>query len=222
MPENKTTQEDNRPADLSDKIGISEIKEIMKITGKIRGISLKGEIKYILDKKKEEGVRAFEKETEKLGYLIEYKKIKETEWYPVGLRMVSISAMFSVFNWGRAELAEIAESLPKISFIMKFFMKYFTSKEKILRKAATKIWKRYYNVGSLEAVDFKETKKDGYAILRIKNFKLHPLYCFFLGHFFIGVIKLADPRIRETTVEEIKCMFRGDKFHEYLIKWVYK
>ena len=199
-----------------------EIKKIMATPGGIKGASFRGEMEYILEKKGKKGLKAVEKETERLGYPVEYEEIKETEWYPVGLRMVSLSAILTTFNWGKKELVEIAESLPKISFIVRFFMRYFISPEKVFKMAASRMWVRYYNVGSLEAVNFKRTEKDGQAILQIKNFKLHPLYCFFLGYFFIGVFKLAEPKFKEITFEEIKCMFRGNDYHEYLIKWTYK
>lgn len=199
-----------------------EIKESMEAPGKIKGASFRGDLEYILGKKGKEGLKAVEKETERLGHLIEYEKIKETDWYPVGLRVVSFAAIMNVFNWGKKELAEIAETAPKVSFVVRLFMKYFISPEQVFRKAASRMWNRYYNVGFLEATDFKRTKKDGYAILRIKDFKLHPLYCFFLGHFFIGVFKLSEPRFKEIAFEETKCMFKGDDYHEYLIKWTYK
>jgi len=201
---------------------IEEIKKLMEAPGRVKGTSFKGEMEYILEKKGKEGIKVVEKEIKRLGYPIEYKKIKETEWYPLGLKMASLYAILTTFNWGEKELGEIAETAPKVSFVVRLFMRYFVTPEKIFRMAASRMWERYFNTGSLEATDFKRTKKDGYAILRIKNFKLHPLYCFFLGHFFIGVFKLAEPKFKEISFKETKCMFRGDNYHEYLIKWTYK
>jgi len=199
-----------------------EIKKLIEFPGKIKGAAIKGHMEYILEKKGAEGLKAVEKEIERLGYHIEYKEIKETEWYPAGLEMVSSYAIINTFNWGEKEFGEMAESLPKVSFIVRFFMKYFASPEKMFEIATSRLWERYYNFGYLEGVDFKRTKRDGYAVLRLKNFKLHPLTCDFLGHFFIGVFKLAEPRFKEITFKETKCMFRGDDFHEYLIKWTYE
>ena len=201
---------------------IEELKKIVEFPGKVRGAAFKGHMEYILEKKGEEGLRKVEKEMERLGYHIEYKKIKETEWYPAGLAVVSSYAIVTTFNWGKKELINMAQASPKVSFVLRFFMKYFASPEKMFKTAVPRLWERYYNIGSLEAIDFKRTKKDGYAVMRLKNFKLHPFYCFYLGYFFIGVFKLAEPKFKEITVEETKCMFRGDNFHEYLIKWTYK
>lgn len=196
-----------------------EIKKLIKFPGKVRGVVLKWHMKYVLEKKGEEGLRKLEKEIERLGYHIEYKKIKESGWYPVYLVMVSLSTIVAIFNWGRKELIEMAQEAPKVSFVIRFFMKYFVSPEKVV-KIAPRLWPRYFNIGSVEAIDFKDTQKDGYVIMRLKKFKLHPFYCFYLGYFFIGMAKLI--RLFKTiTVEETKCMFRGDNYHEYLIKWTH-
>lgn len=204
---------------------LDEIKHVMKNPGKIKGSAFRGELEYILAKKGEEGLKAVEKKTEDLGYPIRYKEIQETKWYPIGLKMISFFAFLTTFNWGKKELAEIAESSVKVSYIVRFFMKYFTSPEKIFKVATPRLWKRYFSIGSLEASDFYNIEKEGgggRGILRIKNFKLHPFHCFYLGYFFVGIAKLTDPRFKEIGAEETKCMFRGDDCHEYLLKWTYK
>ena len=201
-----------------------EIKKIMENPGKIKGSAFKGEVEYILEKKGEEGLKAVAKETERLGYPIKYREIKETEWYPLGLKMVSLFATLATFNWGKKELAEIAKSSAKVSFIIRLFLRHFISPEKVFRIAAPRLWKRYFNLGSLEPSDFYNVEKKGgggQGILRIKNFKLHPLYCFYLSHFFKGIANLTESKFKEVTLEETKCMFRGDNYHEYLMKWIY-
>jgi hypothetical protein len=201
------------------------IKQAMKNPCKIKGSAFKGELEYILAKKGEEGLKAVEEETKKLGYPIRYKEIKETQWYPISLKMVSFYAFLTTFNWGEEELIEIAESSVKVSYIVRFFMRHFGSVEKIFKVAAPRLWKRYFSAGSLETSDFYNVEKrggGGQGILRIKNFKLHPFYCFYLGRFFIGIAKLTDPRFKEINIEETKCMLKGDDYHEYLLKWTYK
>jgi len=174
-----------------------EIKHTMENPCKIKGSAFKGELKYILAKKGEKGLKAAEEKTKKLGYPIRYKEIQETQWYPIGLKMISFYAFLTTFNWGKKELVEIAESSVKVSYIVKFFMKHFASPEKIFKVAALRLWKRYFSAGSLEASDFYNIEKGGgggQGILRIKNLKIHPFYCFYLGLFFIGIAKLTDPR----------------------------
>jgi hypothetical protein len=202
-----------------------EIKQAMKNPCKIKGSAFRGELEYILAKQGEEGLKAVEEKTKKLGYPIKYKEIKETQWYPIGLKMVSFYAFLSTFNWGKKELIEIAESSVKVSYIVRFFMRHFGSVEEIFKIAAPRLWKRYFSVGSLEASGFYNIEKvgrGGQGFLQIKNFKLHPFYCFYLGRFFIGIAKLTDPRLKEISIEETKCMLKGDDCHEYLLRWTYK
>ena len=195
-----------------------EIKKEMELPGLTRGFQ--GDLNYVLEKKGPEGVKKVEKETEKLGYPIKYEDLSESKWYPIGLRMVSLYSILAAFDWGKKELAELAECVPKVSFVMKFFMRYFASPQKTFKVAAPIIWKRYFNVGAFETVYFKRTGKDGYAVLRIKDFRSSSIFCFFLGHFFIGAFKLAA-RFKEVDFEETKCVFKGNPYHEYLIKWLY-
>lgn len=202
-----------------------ELKKLMENPGRVRGSSLKGESEYVLEKKGKEGLRAVEEKTRDLGYPIEYKSIKESEWYPVGLKVVSISTVLKVFNWGKKELAEMGESAPKVSFIVKLFMRHFISPEKIFKIGTGRIWQRSFNFGSIEPAEFHNDERKGgggYFVIRVRNFKLHPLHCFYLGHFFIGVTKTTDARIQEATVKETKCMFKGDPYHEFIVKWTYK
>ena len=204
---------------------VDEIKQMMETTGKIKGSAFRGELEYILAKKGEEGLKAVEKKTEELGHPIRYREIKETRWYPIGLKMISFFAFLSAFNWGKKELAEIAESSVKVSYIVRFFMKHFASPKKIFKVAAPRLWKRYFSVGSFEAADFYNIEKrggGGQGVLRIRDFKLHPFHCFYLGRFFIGIAKLTDSRFKEINIEETKCMFKGDDYHEYLLKWTYE
>ena len=194
-----------------------ELKELMKNPGQIKGTSFLGDIEYVREKKGEEGLKRVEEETKKLGFPIEYGKIKENDWYSIGLRLVSFTAILNTFGWGEKELAEIAQNSPKVSFIIRFFMKYFVSPEKIFRGAAGRIWKRYYSTGSLRAMDFFRDEKGGWAILRVERMKNHPMSCFFIGAF-----KLSEPRFMDINFEETKCTYRGDDCDEFLIKWTYK
>ena len=159
-----------------------ELKEIMENPGKIKGAGFKGEMKYVLDKEGEGGLRKVEKETKRLGFPIKYKEIRDTEWHPVGLRAVSLAAILNTFNWGIKELREMGQVATKVSFIMRFFMKYFISSEKVFKVGGPRIWSRYYfNAGMINTVVFKKDREGGQAIIRIEDLKLHPIYCYFIS-----------------------------------------
>lgn len=218
MKQNNNLQQNNN-LNLPTK---KELEEIMKIRGRIKGFALKVHADYILAKKGTRGLRDVERKTEELGFPIQYEKVGEADWYPIGLSTVSLVAMFNTFNWGKKEFIEYSQSVPKISYIIRVFLKFFPSSEKVFRIGVSTLWKRYFDFGEAEPVDFKEDSNGGYSIVRIKNFKVHSVWCLFLGHFFIGVGRLVVPGVKNFTIKETKCMFKGDPYHEYLMKWTFK
>ena len=139
--------------------------------------------------------------------------------------MVSLVATLITFKWGKKELAEMGESAAKVSFLIRLLMRHFISPEKIFRIGGRRLWRKSFNFGLIEPAEFynvEEKGGGGYFIMRVRNFKLHPIHCFFLGHFFIGVMKATDARIEKATVEETKCLLRRDPYHEFVVKWTYK
>ena len=60
-------------------------------------------------------------------------------------------------------------------------------------------------------------EKEKYAILRLSNFEVHPIYCtVFKGYF----SKVAEMIVNlPVKCEETKCAFLGDDCHEFLLKW---
>ena len=72
-----------------------------------------------------------------------------------------------------------------------------------------------YSIGKLEVLEFNEDKKK--ILMSLKNFKIHPLVCLYLEGYFQGVAELALKD--KVKCEEVKCVFRGDNFNEYLIQW---
>lgn len=196
-------------------ISEKEIKEIMESTGKVRGVVFQTDAEYILEKKGEEGLKILEKKTKELGYPIKYDQIKTMNWYQVGLRVFSLLAVEAAFNWGEKEIKDMGNSAPKYSFIVKIMMRYFLSPSKSFQESP-KYWAKHYNVGELEAHEFNEEKR--YLIMRLKTFKIHPILCvYYLGYY----LRIAQYvlKSKEITIEETKCMFRGDSYHEYLINW---
>jgi len=192
-------------------------KKLMEIKGEARGVVFKTDIEYILGEKGEEGIKKLEDELEKLGYPVKFKEIKTMEFYPVGLRAISLLAIKKVFNFDDEKIKEMGFYGTKISLIIKFFIKYVFSFQRVFFKESPKIWREHWTIGEMAPVELNEEKK--YAILRLKDFNLHPIYCRFLEGYISGLIQLMvkSPKI---ICEETKCTFRGDEYHEYLIKWL--
>lgn len=191
-------------------------KKLMEIEGETRGVVLKTDGEYVLKEKGEEGLKKIEEELEKLGYPIKYGEIKTMEFYPVGLRAISLLVVKKAFNFNDEKIKEIGIFATKVSLIIKIFTRYFLSVKRVFFIEAPKIWRKHWTKGDLIPVELNEEKK--YAILRLQNFSLHPIYCTYLGGYFCGVL-LMLLRATKMNPEETKCVFRGDEYHEFLIKW---
>jgi len=188
--------------------------ELMKMKGETRGISIKGDIDYAIDKKGKQALKKVEDEMERLGYPINYEKMRNMDFYPVGLEAILFLVMKELFNFTDREFEELGEFNSKLSLILRLFMQYFVSIDSTAN-AAPKIWRKLYSVGDLEMAELN--KKEKYAILRIKNFKIHPFHCLSVKGYIHGVMKMV---LRgDTTCKETKCPFKGDEYHEFLIKW---
>ena len=117
-------------------------KELMEIKGEARGVVFKTDADSILKQKGREGLRRVEKRLKEVDYPIEYGKIKEMDFYPIGLRAVSLLAIKEVFNFSKEDIKKIGTEAPKISFIIKLFTQYFFSLNQLAQKAAD-IWQRH-------------------------------------------------------------------------------
>jgi len=191
-------------------------KKLTEVEGEVRGVVLKTDGEYVLKEKGEEGLKKVEEELEKIGYPIKYREIKTMEFYPVGLRVISLLVIKSVFNFDDEKIKEIGVFATKVSLIIKIFTRYFLSVERVFFIEAPKIWRKHWTKGDLIPIELNEEKK--YAILRLQNFSLHSIYCVYLGGYFCGVLSMLL-RATKMIPEETKCVFRGDEYHEYLIKW---
>jgi len=191
-------------------------QKLMEIKGQIRGVSLTGDADFILKKENKEGLKKVESKLKELGFLIEYDKIKTLNFYPGGLKALSLLAIKDVFGYSDKEIEEIGRMSSKLSLIIRLFIKYFSSPSNFFFKEAPKIWKKYWTVGEFIPIEFNEKEK--FAIVRVEGLNLHPIYCVFLRGFFPALTQLILGN-ESITCQETKCCFKGDNFHEFLLKW---
>ena len=191
-------------------------QKLMDIKGEVRGVVFKTDTEYILAEKGEEGLKKLEEELEKLGHPIKYKEIKTFSYYPVGLRVLSLLATKKNLGFDDKKLDDMGFKATKKSLIIKFFIKHVFSLEKIFFQKGPKIWREHWTVGEMVPTELDEKKK--YIILRFKDFNLHPVYCIYLKGYLRGLFSMMI-KTPEMICRETKCVFRGDEYHEYLIKW---
>lgn len=191
-------------------------KKLMEIKGEVKGVVFKTDAEYILKEKGEEGLRKVEEEIKKLGYVIDYQKVKAMDFYPVGLRAISLLAIKKVFNFDDEKIKEMGLFATKTSLMVKILMKFFLSIQRVFLVEAPRLWKKHWTQGELIPVELNEEKK--YSIIKVRGFSLHPIHCKYLEGYFSGILKMLV-KSSEITCQETKCTFKGDKEHEFLIKW---
>lgn len=188
-------------------------QKIMKVKGEVRGIVFKTDAEFILKEKGKKALEKVEAELKRIGFPLNYQQIKTMYFYPLGLRVVSLLAIKKVCNFSDRDIERMGARAPKVSLVIKLFLKFFFSISKTV-KQAPKMWEKHYTAGKLFAKSDEEKK---YALVRLEELELHPVFCSYLKGYFSTVIWMIVNS--PVTVREIKCTFKGDKYHEFLLTW---
>lgn len=191
-----------------------EIERLKTIEGEVRGVVFKTDEHFLLKNVGEEGVLKVEEELKKMGVELSYKDVERMEFFPIYLRVFSLLAISKVMNYGEEEIREMGKKAPRVSFLIKFFTKYFLSSEKTLDRV-TEIWGKHYTTGRVEAVEVNE--EEGRAIFRLHDSNFHPILCdYLLGYFSSIVAMVIGEKVEE---KETKCYFKENDFHEFYMTW---
>lgn len=191
------------------------VQELLKIPGEARGMHFTNDAQYVVKKAGKEGLKKVEEELEKMGCPIKYEKVNSLDFYPVGLRAVSLLVIQKALGWGEKEIKDSCGFAVGVSLIAKLYMRFFYSPERMVREAP-EMWRKYFTYGELSVLDYNEGKK--YVILEIKNFKLHPIYCRCLDGYLGSIVKMIV-NAKETQCQETQCVFSGQKSHQFKITW---
>jgi len=195
-------------------ISKKEFDEFMKAEGQVRGAGMRSYAEFVRKEKGEEGLKKLEETITKLGYPIKYREIKLTDFYPIGLETVTLVAIQRLFNYDDKKFQEMGGFGIRLSLFFSIFMRYFVSPKKFI-KEASKTWKQAGSIGDLKIAEYNLEKR--YLTLRVENFHIHPLYCQVFKGYFLSSIQMIFKS--EPTCGETKCTFRGDEYHEFLLKW---
>jgi predicted hydrocarbon binding protein len=182
--------------------------------GEVRGVVFKTDKNFILKKGGEEKLKEVEKEMEKMGYPLLYNEVEAMNFYPFGVRVLSILAIAKVFNLDDEGVREMGMLAPKASVLIRVFTKYFLSVEQTLKKVG-EIWGKHSTVGKAEAQEVNG--KEGYAIFHFSNLKSHPIYCNYLCGYLSGIIEMTVSK--KVNVEETKCSLKEGDVHEFKATW---
>lgn len=196
-------------------ISKKEARQIKKIKGKVRGVVFKTDVKYVESRYGAKGVKKIQEEISKIEPKFDYKKIKNTEWYPVWWRILSIVIIKNLFDLSRDDLFQMGQAAPSNSFVVKVILRYFVSFEKTCREAAT-YWGKHYSVGNFKTAEFN--KKEKRVVYELSKFKGHPDFCTYLSGYFKTITELTN-KSQNIKISEEKCAHKGDKIHRFVINW---
>ena len=196
-------------------ISKEEFDELMKIKGEAGAFSFHPAGEFIIKETGEEGLKKLEDIMAKFGYPIKYKERGRTDFYPIGMVAIRLLFLKRLFNFSEEKFREMGRFESKASLIIRIFMRYFVSLERVT-KEIPKMWRRYFTVGDLKTIELNKEKK--YTILRLENFHLHPLHCHTVIGYFSSLLQMIT-KSKQVFCEETKCVHRGDKYHEFLLKW---
>jgi hypothetical protein len=130
--------------------------------------------------------------------------------------LISLFSIKKALDLTDEDFFQMGYHAQRVSPILKLLLKYFVSPGTVAKKAP-EYWRKHWSVGEMELVLIDE--ENGRCILRLKNFKTHPLACAFLRGYILSALELTIGKDRNSTIEETKCMHKGDEYHEFLLKW---
>ncbi len=188
--------------------------ELMLHKGEFRGVALKTDEKFILNRGGEEAIKEIESEITKLGYSLDYSNINSMAFYPIGLRMISLLVIINKFKMEKEDIIEMGSFAPKVSVVIKFFLQYFISPQKTFNQVS-EIWKKHYTIG--EVVPIKISDKDKEASIKLQDFKIHPAFCIYLLGYLSKIVEIVIKG--QAQGKEQECPFKDGKDHVYSFKW---
>jgi len=192
-----------------------EVDRMIKIPGNTRAAILKAHADYIRLREGEEGVKKVEELMKEFGHPINFAKINIYDWHPDGLPCGVTLVAKEIFGWKDEDIFEMGKITAGQSLLLKLILRYFISPRKTF-KEAHRLWDKYYDFGKLELTEFNEKAK--YIILRVTRPKFHPLVCVYFRGYITRICQFVFGS-SNIKVEETKCQFKGDPYHEYVIRW---
>ncbi len=189
-------------------------KDLLVEKGHVKAEVLLNYAHYIERKEGKEGLKRVEDRMAELGASVSLGGSRNVQWMRVGINSLLLLVCKEQFQWTEKDIRDMGYVTSKISFITRMLVRFFVSREKVL-KEANRHWRKYFDFGSLEAVDHG----DNYAVIEIKGYKGHPLNCHLFAGYIHGISELISKDNKNITVEEIKCIHKGDDGHRFKTTW---
>ncbi len=191
-----------------------ELDKLIKINGEVRMVGVKSYLDFILKEEGGEGLKKVEDAMLSFGFSLTRDKIRKMDFFPLNQLAVLLVVIKKLFNYDDEKFQEMGKFQVKGSFLLTMLVKYLVSLSRATKELPN-LWRKHLTVGTLTAVELNEEEK--HLTMRLENYRMHPLHCQILKGYFLASLQRI---IRETgTCEETKCIFKGDDYHEFLVKW---
>ena len=191
--------------------------EKLKIKGRVRGTAFKEDFSYVKEVEGEAGLAKLKQSLKKSPYPeILNTNIGTFEWYPLEWHVYILLKCKEIFGWTDKDIVDFGYKVTKYTIFLKLYLKYFFSVEKAIKKSH-EYCREIYDQGDVvvEKADFKNK----IIIIKIKNFKIHPILCNVVLGYLQSLGEMVFGKGKDAQAKEIKCEFRGDHYHEYQVNW---
>ncbi len=187
--------------------------KIMSFDSKTRGVVFITDATYVRTHYSEAKLDLVKSRLKSLGYPIDYDKIMNTEWYPSGLRVLSLLVITEVLKLSNHDLILMGDEAPKFSFFIRFVAKFINTLDLVVKKAGT-VWARQVTRGSLE---LKQTGKSEITV-RFNDFNIHDIYLIYLQGYFRRFVQFIVPNAT-VKCKLIKKYSKDRNYAEYKVYW---
>jgi hypothetical protein len=191
------------------------IEQLKNFPGKVRGEILLNHADFIQKKEGKGGLKRLEERLKDLDIPVNFKKINSLDWMSEGLSSSIILVAKELFYFEDKDIFEMGRSAPHFSLGLKMLAKNVILPRRLFEESPV-YWKNLFDFGFVNPVDFNEDLQQ--ATLRIHGYKTHPLLCTYHAGYIKGLSEFVL-KSKKVTVEETKCVYNGDEYDEYKIKW---
>jgi hypothetical protein len=139
----------------------------------------------------------------------------DMEWIPAEWPTIFLVGAKKVLGWKNEDFFWMGYVNFSLSAFKKIFMSIFIPPKTIIKKSA-EVWSSHFSKGTMVLEKFDEEKREG--MVRIYDFRKHYLQCLYMKGGFKKLIELATDS-SSVTINESKCVFNGDEYHEFIFKW---
>lgn len=192
-----------------------EANRLMAMPGKVRGAVILANLEFAVRKSNKNIIDQIEQKLKELGLSSDLKTIKPMDKYSEAFSVIIILLIKEILNLTDNDIFEMGQAALKLPYFVKMISKYFVSLENVLEQSP-KHWQKYFDFGKVEISQYDKEKN--YVIIRVTDYKFHPIVCIYHRGYFAQAGKMATGK-KVIESREIKCIYKGDPYHEYFISW---